>query len=59
MCPFRADSAISRPRVEEMVQTACEQAVCQGFYARHAGDTTALRLAARLDWIHEIPPPTK
>lgn len=73
-CIFRADSAISRPRVEEMVQTACErdsaiichatldlaeQAVCRGFYARHAGDTAALRLATRLDWVDEIPPPDR
>ncbi len=73
-CIFRADSAISRARVEEMVQTACqrdsaiichatldlaEQAVCRGFYARHAGDTAPLRLAARLDWLDEIPPPAK
>jgi hypothetical protein len=28
-------------------------------YARHAGDTAALRLAARLGWVDEIPPPAK
>ncbi len=57
-----------------MVQTACErdsaiichatlglpeQAVCRGFYARHAGDTASLRLAARLDYLDQVPPPAK
>ena len=34
-----------------------EQAVCRGFFARHAGDTAPLRLAAMLGSLDEIPPP--
>jgi hypothetical protein len=73
-CIFRGDSVISRARVEEMVQTACErdsaiichatldldkQAVCRGFYARHASDTAPLRLAAWLGCVDEVPSPAK
>ncbi len=73
-CIFRADSPISGDRVDQMIQDACaqdsaiichatlglaEQAVCRGFFARHAGDTAPLRLAAMLGSLDEIPPPPK
>ncbi len=73
-CIFRGDSVIDRDRVDTLVRRACandsaiichatlglpEQAVCRGFFARHARDTTPLRLAVALDRLDEIPPPAK